>query len=302
MQVSAQSQRAHTQRLSESRIDKQLASAPKRHDIVDAILASISLSPLFDRTLSNGVRIANTPSEIKMDQLLITAAAGMKARMDSLDMHANNMSNSGTPGFKSDREFYGLYEQSLPVIERQYTDFSQGPLLPTGNPLDVGLNGKGFFALNSPSGIVFTRSGNFRLSASNELATQDGYTLRNVLDNGKPIVVDPKQQVDIAKDGTVSQAGQTLGQIEIAQPESPSDTLKKLGNTNFGLIDQSAIAPAADAATEVMQGQIEQSNVPVTDSAGKLVSVMRQFEMMQKAIILGTEMNKQMIADVAKPS
>jgi flagellar basal-body rod protein FlgF len=237
-----------------------------------------------------------------MDQLLINAASGMKARMDSLDMHANNMANSGTPGFKSDREFYNLYEQSLPVVERQYTDFSQGQLLPTGNPLDVALNGKGFFALNAPSGVVYTRSGNFRVSASNQLATQDGYTLRNVLDNGKPIVVDATQAVDIAKDGTVSQAGQALGQIEIAQPASPTDTLKKLAGTNFALLDKNGTAPAADAGTEVLQGQIEQSNVAVTDSAGKLVSVMRQFEMMQKAIMLGTEMNKQAITEVAKPS
>jgi flagellar basal body rod protein FlgG len=237
-----------------------------------------------------------------MDQLLITAASGMKARMDSLDMHANNMANSGTPGFKSDREFYSLYEQSLPVVERQYTDFAQGTLMPTGNPLDVALNGKGFFALNAPAGIVYTRSGTFRISPSNQLATQDGYTLRNVLDNGKPISVDPKQSVDIAKDGTVSQAGQTIGQIEIAQPASPNDTLKKLGGTNFAFLDKDATAPAAEAATEVLQGQIEQSNTAVTESAAKLVGVMRQFEMMQKAINIGTEMNKLAISEVAKPS
>jgi flagellar basal-body rod protein FlgF len=236
-----------------------------------------------------------------MDPLLISAASGMKARMDSLDMLANNMANSGTAGFKTDREFYNLYEQSLPTVERQYTDFSQGQLLATGNPLNAALNGKGFFALNSPSGVVFTRAGNFSVSMANQLQTQEGYTLRNVLDNGKPISVDPKQQVDIAKDGTVSQAGQTLGQIEIAQPASPSDTLKKLGSTYFAFIDKDGGAPPA-TDTEVLQGQIEQSNVPVADSAVKLVSVMRQFEMMQKAINLGTEMNKQAISEVAKPN
>jgi flagellar basal-body rod protein FlgF len=236
-----------------------------------------------------------------MDQLLITAASGMKARMDSLDMLANNMANTGTAGFKSDREFYNLYEQSLPTVERQYTDFSQGQLLQTGNPLNVALNGKGFFALNSPSGTVYTRAGNFRVSDDNQLETQEGYTLRNVLDNGKPVSVDPKQTVNIAKDGTVSQAGQTLGQLEIAQPASPSDTLKKLGSTYFALIDKNGTAPVAES-TEVLQGQVEQSNVPTTDSAVKLVSVMRQFEMMQKAINLGTEMNKQAISEVAKPS
>ncbi len=235
-----------------------------------------------------------------MDQLLITAASGMKARMDSLDMLANNMANSGTAGFKTDREFYNLYEQSLPTVERQYTDFSQGQLLATGNPLNVALNGKGFFALNSPSGTVYTRAGDFRVSTSDQLETKEGYTLRNVLDNGKPIVVDPKQPVDITKDGTVRQAGQDLGQIEIAQPDSPTDTLKKLGSTYFALIDKNGVAPAASADTEVLQGQIEQSNA--AGDPVKLVSVMRQFEMMQKAINLGTEMNKQAISEVAKPS
>jgi flagellar basal-body rod protein FlgF len=239
--------------------------------------------------------------EIRMDQLLITAASGMKAREDSLDMLANNMANSGTAGFKTDREFYNLYEQALPTVERQYTDFSQGQLLQTGNPLNVALNGKGFFALNGPSGVVYTRAGEFRISSANQLETKEGYTLRNVIDNGKPITVDPKQTVDIAKDGTVRQGGQDLGQIEIAQPASPTDSLKKLGSTYFALIDKNGAAPQA-ADTEVLQGQIENSNVPVGDSAVKLVSIMRQFEMMQKAINLGTEMNKQAITDVAKPS
>ncbi len=237
-----------------------------------------------------------------MDPLLINATSGMKARMDSLDMLANNMANSGTTGFKADREFYNLYEQQLPTVERQYTDFSQGQLLLTGNPLNVALNGKGFFALNAPSGVVYTRAGNFRVSSSNQLETQEGYTLRNVLDNGKPITVDPKQTVDISKDGTVSQAGQTLGQIEIAQPAAPSDNLKKLGSTYFALVDKKRHSHLLATDTEVLQGQLEQSNVPVVDNVVKLVSIMRQFEMMQKAINIGTEMNKQAITDVARPS
>jgi flagellar basal body rod protein FlgG len=236
-----------------------------------------------------------------MDQLLINAASGMKARLDSLDMLANNMANSGTAGFKTDREFYNLYEQSLPVVERQYTDYSQGQLLATGNPLNVALNGKGFFVLNAPSGIVYTRAGNFRVSTSNQLETMEGYTVRNILDNGKPITVDPKQKIDIGKDGTVRQGDQDLGQMEIAQPASPSDSLKKLGSTYFALVNKDGAAPLAKD-TEVLQGQIEQSNVPVADIAVKLISIMRQFEMMQKAINLGTEMNKQAIAEVAKPT
>ena len=239
-----------------------------------------------------------------MDPLLINAAAGMKARMESLDMLANNMANAGTAGFKTDREFYNLYEQSLPVVERQFTDHSQGQLLSTGNPLNVALNGKGFFALNSPSGIVYTRNGTFQFSTANQLETPEGYTIRNVLDNGKPITVDPRQSIDIAKDGTVRQGGQEIGQIEIGQPASPADALKKLGSTYFALVDKNAqmSVPSAPQDIQVLQGQLEQSNVAVGDSAVKLVGVMRQFEMMQKAINLGTEMNKQAISEVAKPN
>ena len=170
-----------------------------------------------------------------MDQLLINAASGMKARMDSLDMLANNMANSGTAGFKTDREFYNLYEQSLPTVERQYTDFSQGQLLPTGNPLNAALNGKGFFALNSPSGTVYTRNGTFRVSTANQLETPEGYTLRNVLDNGKPINVDTKQAVDIAKDvrsrkvtdGSGSDRNRAAG-IALRQPEEARQHLLRV--------------------------------------------------------------------------
>ena len=129
-----------------------------------------------------------------MDPLLISAASGMKARMESLDLLANNLANTGTSGFKADREFYGLYIQELPVLEKQWTDFSQGPLQPTGNPLDFGLAGSGFFALNSPGGTVYTRNGEFHVSKANQLQTSDGYTLRNARDEGKAITVDPRSR------------------------------------------------------------------------------------------------------------
>lgn len=214
-------------------------------------------------------------------------------------MLANNIANTGTAGFKSDREFYNLYDSELPVVEKQWTDYSQGTLTPTGNPLNLALSGKGMFALNSPSGIVYTRNGNFRISKTNQLETTDGYTLRNTLDQGKPIQVDPAQPVDISKDGTVSQGGQNLGQIEVDTPESTPQAIAKLGSSYFAMSAESASVPAAQN-TEVLQGQIEQSNVPASESAVKLVGVMRQFEMLQKAISVGNQMNQQALSEVAK--
>jgi flagellar basal-body rod protein FlgF len=236
-----------------------------------------------------------------MDPLLISAASGMKSRMESLDMLANNIANTGTAGFKSDREFYNLYEAQLPLIESQWTDFSQGSLVQTGNPLNLAISGKGMFALNSPSGTVFTRNGDFRISKTNQLETADGFTLRNVLDKGNPITVDPLQPIDILKDGTVQQSGQPIGQLEIDSPDSTPLSLSKLGNSNFIMSPQSS-PPALAQGAEVMQGQLEQSNVPVSDTAVKLVGVMRQFEMLQKAISVDTDMSRRGLEEVAKVS
>ncbi len=234
-----------------------------------------------------------------MDPLLISAASGMKSRMESLDMLANNIANTGTAGFKSDREFYGLYQQELPVIEKQWTDLSQGTLTPTGNPLNLAISGSGFFALNTPTGVVYTRNGNFQISKSNELATADGYTLRNTLDNGKPLKVDPAQPIDINKDGVVQQGGQAIGKIEVDSLDSQA--ISKLGSTYFAMNDPKASVSVASSA-EVLQGQVEQSNVAPSESAVRLVGVMRQFEMLQKAMTLGSEMNKSAIEQVAKVS
>lgn len=242
-----------------------------------------------------------------MDSLLISAASGMKARMDSLDMLANNVANTGTSGFKADREFYNLYREQLPVIETHWTDFSQGTLTPTGNPLNLGLAGAGFFALTAPTGVVYTRNGNFQVSKTNQLVSRDGYPLRDVLDpQRRPIVVDPTQPINIEKSGIVAQGGQTLGQIQIDQIPSAANTIAKLGNTYFALIDpggKPGPAPAVEVqGYEVQQGYLEESNVPVAEAAVRLISVMRQFEMLQKAMTIGAQMDREAIQEVAKPS
>jgi flagellar basal-body rod protein FlgF len=225
----------------------------------------------------------------------------MTARMESLDMLANNIANSGTIGFKADKEFYSLYEQQLPMIQQQWTDFSQGMLSPTGNALDLALSGQGFFALNSPKGTIYTRGGQFQVSKANQLQTADGYTLRDTQNSGQPVTVDPAQPIEIAKDGTVVQNGQTVGQIEIGAVDNPAQALAKLGGTYFIHANGPAnLTPAPD--TEVHQGALEQSNVPAADAAVRLVSIMRQFEMLQKAMSVGADMDKQAVEEVAKVS
>jgi len=221
--------------------------------------------------------------------------------MDSLDLLANNLANTGTTGFKADREFYGLYQQALPMVEKQWTDYSQGVLTPTQNPLDLALSGKGFFALNTPTGIVYTRGGEFQLSKTNQLQTAEGFTLRNTRDMGKPITVDPTLPIEIAKDGVVRQDGRDIAQIELAGIEPANTMLRKMGNSYFAMLDPSQPVGKPESV-EVKQGALEQSNVPVGDGAIRLVSVMRQFEMLQRALSIGSEMNKHAIEEVARPN
>ena len=238
-----------------------------------------------------------------MDPLLVSAASGMKARMEVLDLLANNIANSGTTGFKADHEFYSLYEQQLPLVGNRWTDFSQGTLLATENPLHLALSGPGLFALNGSAGTVYSRSGSFQISKSNQLETSDGYTLRNVLDQGRPIGVDPAQAILIGKDGTVRQGGQPVGQIEIGEIPSAADAFAKLGSTYFALTSGARVGlqgAARARSTEVLQGQLEQSNVPLADTAVRLVGVMRQFEMLQKAMNIGSQMSKEAIQEVAR--
>jgi flagellar basal-body rod protein FlgF len=238
-----------------------------------------------------------------MDALTSAAAGGLRARMEALELLANNLANASTNGYKSDRESYGIYlapeaeagsfASTMPVMEREWTDFSQGSLRATGNPLDFAIDGQGFFAIDGPSGVLYTRNGAFQVTPAGQLATAEGYVVRG--SGGKPIMLDPAQPVDVLPDGTVRQGGQTAGRMEIV--EFPSTTaLSKRQGTYFRA---SGAAPSPSQAT-VGQGKLEGSNVPGPESAVRLIGVMRQFEMLQKAISLGGEMNRRALEEVAR--
>lgn len=236
------------------------------------------------------------------------AASGMRTRLDSLDMLANNIANASTVGYKADREFYNLYASSeaggdsdldvptMPLVERPYTDLSQGVSQVTGNPLDVALSGAGFFTAQSPSGPVYTRNGSFRRAPDGALVTGEGYAVGSV--NGKPIKMSGVQPVEIGSDGTVTEDGQVIGQLQIVDFTSAAG-LSKQGDNYFRA--PTGATPSRPKSS-VSQGQLESSNSGTAESAIRLVSVMRQFEMLQKAATMGEDMNKQAIEQVAKVS
>ena len=222
-------------------------------------------------------------------------------------MLANNIANAETGGYKADREFYSLYASTeasdlegdtaarLPVIEKNYTDYSQGSMRGTSNQLDFGIEGKGFFAVNSPSGVAYTRNGRFQLTASGKLVTGDGYPVCG--ESGQAITLDPALPVSVAADGTIRQSGQIRGKLELVDFEDHAQLVKQ-GSTLFRLRDTKT-KPIASTA-QVQQGRLESSNVGSSESAIRLVSVMRQFDMLQKAAHMGQQMNSKAIAEVAK--
>ena len=247
-----------------------------------------------------------------MDRLTMTAAGGMRARMESLEMLANNLANVSTAGYKVDRESYSLYvapeamapdssdasrpATTLPLIERQWTDLAQGVITPTGNPLDLAISGKGFFAVSGPAGALYTRHGGFRLSSKGVLETKQGYAVRAT--GGRLIEAEPGKPLDISSDGIVRQAGRELGQLEIVDL-GQSSGLEKRDGLYFKFSPGSGTPPQPSSA-EVVQGKLESSNVGAAESAVRLVGVLRQFETLQRALALGGEMNRRGFEEVAK--
>jgi flagellar basal-body rod protein FlgF len=244
-----------------------------------------------------------------MDPLTAAAASGLQARMDSLDLLANNLANTSTSGYKADREFYGTYLSSdalnnpdpavgdSPVVERHWTDFAQGSLTSTGNPTDLALSGRGFFAVNGPNGPLYTRNGSFQVSPQGNLVTTEGYAVR--LTDGQSLTLDPNSPLVVAADGSVSQNGAALGQLQLVDFADPS-LLEKASGTTFQSPDPQKVAPQAATNVQVAQGKLESSNASSSESAVRMVMLLRHFEMLQKAVKIGGEINRQALEEVAK--
>jgi flagellar basal-body rod protein FlgF len=244
-----------------------------------------------------------------MDSIAVTAAAGLRSRMEALDLLSNNLANTSTSGYKADREFYSLYQSeeanlssnelgaaTLPHIKKQWVDFKQGTLQPTGNPLDLALTQKGFFAVNGPNGPLYTRNGAFTKSSTGVLMTTDGYAVRGA--GGKPIQLDPGLPIAVSSSGSVQQGGEEVGHLEVVDFTDPS-VLSKVGSNYFRSTDPKA-NPTPVLDPTVQQGQIEASNVSPAESAVRLVELMRQYEMLQKAVSVTADMNKRATDDVAR--
>ncbi len=231
-----------------------------------------------------------------MDSGLYAAYTGVLARTQALDTAANNLANANTNGFRAQREYFrgvmaaaqedssgnGVQTavNSFGLLGGTRLDLSQGVLQSTGNPLDLGLQGQGFFQIRTAQGIRLTRDGSFQRSADGTLTTAHGETVLNA--QGSTITV-PTGNVHVSADGTVSvttaDGSAIAGKVGIVN--YAVEDISSEGSNRFTVHD-GAKTIAADAT--VQEGSLEGANQDAVHGTMQLLLVQRQAEMMQKAL------------------
>jgi flagellar basal-body rod protein FlgF/flagellar basal-body rod protein FlgG len=226
-----------------------------------------------------------------VDSGYYAAYAGLLARSQALDVAAGNLANAGTAGYRAERDYFrsailgpeALDSQlnttvnAFGVLGGSRLDLGQGALTPTGNPLDLAIEGNGFFAIQTSQGTRFTRDGEFERAQDGTLTTQAGEA---VLDQKNQPIRIPSGDTVVGADGVVSVNGAMTGRIGLFGFAS-ADALTAEGANRYAPTDGSQ--PAAVDGT-VHQGSLESSNQDVIGGSLQLVLMQRQAEMMQKAV------------------
>jgi flagellar basal-body rod protein FlgG len=254
-----------------------------------------------------------------MFRALNTAASGMIAQQMNLDNIANNLANASTAGFRKRRlQFQDLLYQNLVMpgaASTQQTTYStglqiglgarssasemiqtQGDITNTGNPLDLAIEGQGFFQVQLPSGqLAYTRSGNFQVDAQGNVVTADGYPLQPSLQ-----ISSNATNITIGTDGTVSvslpgqQQAQQVGQIQLATFPNPGG-LDSSGQNLFLPTTASGDAilgtpGGTEGLGTVQQGALEQSNVNVVEEFIQMILAQRSYESNSKVVQAADQM------------
>lgn len=228
-----------------------------------------------------------------MNSGIYPAVSGSLAAMRKLDVISNNLANINTPGYKKDKlSFEGLLAGSVtpPVVpqgatadpilqkENMYIDFASGPTSQSGNPLDLALDGEGFFAVTTPDGTAYTRQGNFRASADGTLVTVDGYPVQGT---GGAAIRIQGSHIEIDAGGGVMVDGSQVGTIRVADFEKPY-TLTKTAGALF--VPENPQVTPQEGKARIQQGHIEGSNVESISEMVQLIETNRYFEACSKVI------------------
>lgn len=263
-----------------------------------------------------------------MDEGIYIAAAGGMKQQQKMDIISNNLANVNNVGFKKDQAIFesmmtpfkndlsfeasrnALLSPALSNDSVSYvgvsgfsTNHSQGSLYQTGNPLNVGLDGSGYFAVQTDAGVRYTRKGEFKLDKNSLLVTQSG---RPVLDtNGQPVRIDTfGQQIILDPDGTVSTSNgkdsTAIAKLKVVDFNDKSQLIKE-GDGLYRLADPKT-PEQTPTATLLKQGMLESSNVNVVADMAGMMESLRIFESYQKVIQSIDQMNNASANTIGKLS
>ena len=244
-----------------------------------------------------------------MDSGYYAAMAGLEARSQALDIAAANLANAATPGYRAEREFFRSVLVGLDVPDSQVGEAinqygllggnrlsdTQGAIEPTGNPLDLAIEGQGYFEIQTAHGNRFTRDGSFHRSTQGMLVTSAGEPVLSAA--GQPIAL-PPGEVSVGADGVISVAGGAVATVgRFAFSSSVQLTAEGI-NRYRAPADAKSIEPAGSV---VHQGALEGANQDVITGTVDLIAMQRQAEMMQRALTLfHSEFNKFASEDLSK--
>lgn len=202
---------------------------------------------------------------------------------------SNNLANLNTNGFK---KTVISFDQVLAGQEYSRVDFTPGPLVHTGNDLDLALEGEGFFKVMTAAGEKYTRDGSFTLDREGRLVTRTGDP---VLGENGPITVSGNR-ISIGRDGRVLVDGSEAGRLSVIKFQAPQHVKKEgrsyyaySGGEDRGIVD----VPAPD----VKQGYLEKANVDSSEEMIKMIEAFRTFEAVQKALQNMDEVTSKMVND-----
>ena len=224
-----------------------------------------------------------------MDNSLLINLSGQLSAYQAMDIIANNLANMSTPGFKREgmkfQEFLSTVpptttatglQSNAPLAFVQnggvFRDVSEGPMNKTGAPLDLAISGNGFFQVQTPNGVRYTRDGHFQLNSEGQIVDDSGYPL---VGDGGPITVTPQDgDIHVAADGTVSGALGQLGTIKIVGFASQA-AMNQQGSNLYATSQQ----PQPNPGGTIQQGMLEDSNVQPVMEMSTMIKIMRKYEM-----------------------
>lgn len=261
---------------------------------------------------------------------MYTAVSGAIAQSARLDTIANNLANANTTAFKKDRQVFNEYltsyekmpdtmevprvpasvesfydmnggDKSYVDAAGTYTNFTQGNLKNTGSPLDIAIEGKGFFEVLTPQGLRWTRNGSFLIDGTGRLVTKEGYpVLRDgAQDPTQRSIVIGDRNVMVSDRGDIYQGENLLGKLAIAN-FADADQLQKQGNSLYKLKENSSAAPTPASEYKLHQGYVEGSNVNVVEEMTDMIAAQRLFETTQQAVKAYDHMDEKLISGVGK--